>query len=133
MSTPTVRKNSTHVFYAYKLKIDEKKLNIKRSKIQEALVAEGVTALATEYCNLHLLPMFQNKIGYGKNGFPWNSEFCHRDVSYNKGICPVAEKLNDSEFLGFGICAYDYTDDDILKIIQAFQKVWSNLEFLREI
>ncbi len=132
LSIPVVRSNSTHVYYAYTLKVDEKKLNIKRSKIKDALVAEGVTALSTEYCNLHLLPLFQKKIAYGKRGFPWKSEFCKRDISYEKGICPIAEKLNEQEFLGFGICAFDYTDDQIFKIIEAFKKVWKNLDFLRK-
>ena len=64
----------------------------------------------------------------GKSG--WNSEFCKRDVSYAKGICPVAEKLNDKTYLGFEMCLFELLDEDLENIIKAFNKVWSNLEEL---
>jgi hypothetical protein len=53
-------------------------------------------------------------------------------VVYDKGICPVAEELNDSSFLGFGICSYDLNDQDLDAIVQAFEKVWGSLDQLRE-
>ena len=63
-----------------------------------ALEAEGLEGLTNGYQNIHLLPMYQNKIAYGSNGFPWNSEICKREISYEEGICPVAEKLHSKTF-----------------------------------
>ena len=77
-----------------------------------------------------MLPIFQKKIAYGSDGFPWTSEFCRRDVKYSKGICPVAESLNDSKFLGIEMCLYDFDYDDVDLIIEAFHKVWKNLNYL---
>ena len=75
--------------------------------------------------------MYQEKIAYGSKGFPWNSEFCQREVDYSKGICPVAETLQDDSFLAFaGISQYDLSNSDVDLIISAFKKVWSNLESL---
>jgi hypothetical protein len=75
--------------------------------------------------------MYQEKIAFGSKGFPWNSEFCKRDVDYSKGICPVAELLQDESFLAFGISQFDLEDSDIDLIIRAFHKVWSNLDLLK--
>ena len=106
-------------------------LNLSKEKIAQALLAEGVSGIATKYQNIHLLPMYQEKIAFGSKGFPWTSEFCKRDVNYSKGICPVAETLQDESFLAFGICHYELQNSDVDLIIKAFQKVWDNLQLLR--
>ena len=82
------------------------------------------------YVNLHSLPTFKNKIAYGSKGFPWTYENSRKNISYNKGICPVAEKLHEQTFLGFEICDFDLSDNDIDKIGLAFKKVWANLDQL---
>lgn len=130
LHTPVVKPDRTHVYYVYPMRLDIKELGISRERIRSALLAEGVE-VSDRYQNIHLLPLYQKKIAYGSNGFPWSSEICHRDVDYSKGICPVAEELNDSTYLGFGMCVYDLLDDDIDLIVAAFRKVWSNLDVLR--
>lgn len=70
-------------------------------------------------------------MAYGSKGFPWRSEFCHREVNYQKGICPVAETLHDQSFLGYQMCLDDLTDNDVDLIIATFKKVWSGLAQLR--
>ncbi|MBL4877012.1 MAG: hypothetical protein JKY10_11040, partial [Cohaesibacteraceae bacterium] len=87
---------------------------------------------AIKYENIHLLPMYQKKIAYGTKGFPWSSDICRRNVNYAKGICPVAEEMNDRYFLGFGICSFEYSDSDIDLVIKAFHKVWDNLIQLKQ-
>lgn len=131
LRTPVVRPDRTHVYYVYPLILDTKELGVGRDQIHAALQAEGV-AVSKRYQNIHLLPMYQKKMAYGSRGFPWSSDICHRDVSYSKGICPVAEELNDSAYLGFGMCVYDLTDNDVDLIVAAFQKVWSNLDAFKE-
>lgn len=127
---PVVKPDCTHVYYVYPMIMDAKTLGVSRDKIHAALQAEGVPA-ANRYQNLHLLPMYQEKLAYGSQGFPWTSEFCRREVNYHKGICPVAEELNDSMYLSIGLCVYDLTDEDVDLIVRAFKKVWAGLEDLR--
>jgi perosamine synthetase len=129
LKIPNVQENSSHVYYIYAMILDLETLNCSRKSIVDALAAEGVE-VSDRYQNLHLLPMYQQKIAYGTQGFPWNSEFVHRDVSYQKGICPVAEALNDKNYIGFGMCVYELSNDDIDLVIKAFTKVWANLESL---
>lgn len=129
LRVPQVQDSGTHVYYIYGMILDLEELNCSRESIVNALAAEGVE-VSDRYQNLHLLPMYQNKIAYGTNGFPWNSEFVKREISYQKGICPVAEELNDSSYIGFGMCVYELSDADIDLVIMAFTKVWDNLESL---
>ena len=89
--------------------------------------------LGINYTNIHLLPMYQNKIAYGLNGFPWTSDICRREVSYKKGICPVAENLQDNIYLGFQMCLHELDNNEINLMIKVFKKVWSNLELLKTI
>jgi dTDP-4-amino-4,6-dideoxygalactose transaminase len=106
-------------------------LGVSRDRIYEALVAEGIEGLAPGYTNLHLLPMYQQKIAYGSQGFPWTSDICHRDVDYSQGICPVAEELQTNQYLGYEMCLSDLSDDDVDLIVQSFIKVWEQMELLR--
>ena len=130
LKTPVVRPDRTHVYYGYPMQLDPQLLGVGRDRICDALVAEGVR-VSRKYQNIHLLPMYQNKIAYGSRGFPWSADFCRRNVDYRKGICPVAEALNDGTYIAFGMCTYDLTLDDIQLIVHAFHNIWNNLGSLR--
>ncbi len=126
LQTPIVKPECTHAYYGYPIILDIEELGVNRERIHEALQAEGVP-IAKKYQNIHLLPMYQKKIAYGSKGFPWNSEICKRDIDYGKGICPIAEDLNDVTYLCIGMCVYEYDENDITMIIKAFRKVWEKL------
>jgi perosamine synthetase len=128
---PVVKPDCTHVYYVYPMIADVKALGVSRDKIHAALQAEGVP-VTNRYQNLHLLPMYQKKMAYGSNGFPWTSDICHREVDYCRGICPVAEELNESTYLGIGMCIYDLSEEDVRSIIAAFRKVWGQMAVLRQ-
>ena len=127
LRTPVVMPDCSHAYYIFPMVLDIESLGVSRDRIHKALEAEGVSGLASGYVNIHLLPVYQKKIGYGSKGFPWSFDICHREVDYNKGICPVAEKLHDESFLGIEMCINELTDEDVDLIIQAFHKVWNNI------
>ena len=130
LRTPVVRPGNTHAYYHYPLVLDVEALGVTRERIISALQAEGVRGLAAGYQCLHLLPMYQRKIAYGSNGFPWTSDICRRVVSYDKGICPVAEGLHESTFMGYGMCEYEMDDAEVDLFVEAFHKVWHHLDSL---
>ena len=35
--------------------------------------------------------------------------------------------------MGIGMCAYEWSNDDVNLILEAFQKVWNNLEELKNL
>lgn len=125
LRVPITKPDCTHVYYIYAMTIDEKKLGVSRDHIVAALQAEGVPVIG-RYQNLHLLPMFQNKIAYGSAGFPWTAEFARKGIDYRKGICPIAEDLNDHCFIGLGMTVFDYSEKDLDLIIESFHKVWAS-------
>ena len=130
LRTPVVKDGVTHAYYVFPMVLDCDKLGVTKKKIVEALEAEGVTGLAAGYINVHLLPMYQKKMAYGSNGFPWTSDICKRNVSYAKGICPVAEELHEKSYLGFEMCLNELENNDVDQIVTAFRKVWKNLDKL---
>ena len=127
---PIIKDNCTHVYYVFPLIIDVVKLGVSRDLIIKALEAEGVSGLAAGYANIHLLPMYQEKIAYGSQGFPWNLEGVRQNIDYTKGICPIAEQLHDNTFIGFEMCVHDLTNNDIDLIVNSFEKVWENIDKL---
>jgi dTDP-4-amino-4,6-dideoxygalactose transaminase len=132
LKTAIVRPGCTHVFYVYPLVIDSKELGISRQQMITALQAEGVPGLMSGYVNLHLLPMYQNKIAYGKKGFPWRGGSYNGSVSYAKGICPVSERLHDETFMGLQFCLHNFDNHEVDLVAAAFHKVWDQLLALRQ-
>ena len=129
LKVPTVKKNCSHVYYMYPLILDRDKIKIDRKKIITMLKKLGLQGIFSSYQNLHLLPMFQNKICYGKKSFPWNLNN-NKEISYKKGTCPVAERLYFRDFIGLNICNYDLNQKDATNIVKCFQQVWSKLKII---
>ena len=130
IKTPSIASGNTHVYYVYGMVLDIEELGVSRARLAEALACEGVSGLMQGYANVHLLPMYQQKQAYGSFGFPWTADFADKSVNYDKGICPVAEKLHDETFLGLEMCLFNYDKKSIELLIGAFQKVWKNLDKL---
>ena len=132
LQTPIVKEGYTHSFYVYGLTYDEEIADCPRENIYAALKAEGLP-IVDSYANLHLLPMYQQKLAYGKKGFPWSSDIYKGNVSYKKGICPVAENLNDKTFLKIPLCDYELSNNVVDEMIRGFEKVWNNIEELKSL
>jgi perosamine synthetase len=127
--TPYIVPGNTHAYYVYPLVLDLSLLKATREKICSALNAEGLD-FSEGFVNVHMLPMYQQKIAYGSNGFPWSSDIYKGNVSYEKGICPVAEELHEKNFICYGLCTHELDDAEVDLIIKAFRKVWSNMDKL---
>jgi perosamine synthetase len=124
LETPFVMEGGTHVYYKYAMKLQPDEFTTPRVEIANLLRAEGIPGVRTQYVNVHMLPIFQKKIAYGTRGFPWNSPYTSREVTYEKGICPIAEELQEKSYLGLDICEYDFEESDIEGVISGFHKVW---------
>ena len=100
LNIPKLQDENTHVYYVYGMTLDVQLLGVSRNKIFEALSAEGVEGLMCGYANIHMLPMYQNKIAYGSGGFPWSADFTRKNIEYDKGICPMLNDFRMKLFLG---------------------------------
>ena len=130
LTPPKIKSDRTHVYYVYAMQIDSNICGVNRDRLCQALQAEGLW-VSPKYQNIHLLPIYQKKIAYGSKGFPWTSEICRRNVNYKKGICPIAEKLQDEQYLGLGWCMFSLKKKNIKQLVQAFKKIWNNLHKLK--
>ena len=131
LKLPTVKKNCSHVYYVYAMQIDHKVLGVHRNKIYNALVAEGIQGLQTNFTLIPKLPIFKNKIAFGSRGFPWSLNKYAKNIRYNEKMCPIAYDMLKNKYLGLLICSYDFQINDAKKIIKAFYKVWDNLKELK--
>ena len=125
LQTPIVKKGNTHVYYVIPFILNLKELKFNRKKIIELLKKEKIKGIVGGYTNLHLLPVFKNKIAYGKKGFPWSS--FNKNIKYKKGLCKNAEELHDKTFFYLALCAYDYKISDMKSYVQRFKKVWKKI------
>ncbi|MDC0156178.1 DegT/DnrJ/EryC1/StrS family aminotransferase [Verrucomicrobia bacterium] len=128
---PLFDEDMSHAFYVFAIGLDLEVMGVSRDTVVAALQAEGVPWIYGGYQNIHLQPMYQRKIAYGRDGFPWNLHPEEEHPDYEKGICPVAEKLHDQEVICLQICQHDYDAHQTELVGLAFLKVWKNLEELR--
>ena len=124
---PKVSEGNSHVYYTYGLRIDPRIVKITKWELVEKLTNAGVPNVSPTFANLHLLPIFQQKTAYGTNGFPWSLKGVRKDISYDKGICPVAEKLLDETFFQFYVNDFDLTEEDLDFICCKFEEVWAQI------
>ena len=92
--------------------LDTNAIGLSRETILKALEAEGLKGVYGKYNLLYDLPIYKQKIAYGTKGFPWNSDICKREINYSRGICPVAESMQDEQFIGLGLCNYNLNEFD---------------------
>jgi len=117
-----------NVYYVLPMQLDDSLLKVTtRDQIVDALTAEGVDGLMKGYALVHQLPIFQQKKCFGNSGFPWVINGVASDVSYAQGICPIAEKLHNETFIGYEVCLFDLSEEDIDLIGKAFDKVWQEM------
>ena len=131
LSTPVIEPGCTHSFYLYPLRYDANQLGIHRDLFVKALKAEGISVAAGYAKPLYWYSMYQKKLAYGRSGYPFT---CHGEVrspSYQKGICPVAERLYSKELLTTDICKYPNTEREVEEFIVSVQKIQRHVETLK--
>ncbi|MCX6723041.1 MAG: DegT/DnrJ/EryC1/StrS family aminotransferase [Candidatus Staskawiczbacteria bacterium] len=140
--SPKVREGASHVYYQQAFFFFLEIIGVSRDLFIKAVQAElpVVELRETEgkkvECGyvkpLYLLPLFQKKIAFGDKGFPFVSEFYHGQANYDKGLCPVAEKLHFQELFTHEYMRPPATKEDLDDFVKAFKKVYNNREELKK-
>ena len=115
---PNIKNIYEHNFYILPIQIKDE--NFKRNKIVKDLKKQGLKGLIEGYQNIHLLEIFKKRVAYGTKGFPINKSW----QKYKKGLCPVAEKLHEKNFIGLELCLFELREKDIIFITKCFRNVW---------
>jgi perosamine synthetase len=125
LSIQTIPTHLTSAYYVYPIRLDTSRILDGRDMLMKK--TNGNIPLMGTYQNIHLLPIFQQKIAYGTSGIPWTISDRNQEISYKKGICPVAEELFDHSFVGIPLCSYDFSDDEIHQIGLTIRDTWRNI------
>jgi perosamine synthetase len=128
VTAPVVRDDCKHVYYFYVMKFDEDKVGMSRDHFVEAVNAEGYYLRGGYLRPIYLEPIFQQKICFGKDGYPFTVNSRNDEINYEKGLCPVAERLNEKEVILTNIIYPPITIDDIDGFVRAIKKVISHAE-----
>lgn len=132
--SPRIRPYAQHAYYVQPFLYNEKIIGVARDKFVEAVKAElaptrlreseGVRISCGGAKPLYLLPLFQKRIAIGKKGYPFKSKDFKVKVSYEKGLCPVTEKLKEKEMIIHELMNPPMTRADLDDFVKAFKKVY---------
>ena len=120
-----------HLFVAL---FDKEEMGMSREVFIAALRAEGVPAGTGYVRTMYANPTFGKYVAFGSGNCPWS---CRKDgadaaarPNYDRGICPVGERLLDEQFLWFYHIAHASTEEDMADIGRAVRKVAGHREAL---
>lgn len=133
LSMPRVRARGDHIYYIHACRYDQDLMEVPAARFAEALKAElphfqlrekEGTKLGSGYVKpLYLLPLFRDRIAFGRGGWPFTLAPERR---YEKGLCPECEKLYDGGVLTHEFMLPSLDESDLNDVITAFFKVWEN-------
>jgi len=127
ITPPKVMPSIKHGYYVYPIRYDSEKIGIPRDVFVAAVNAEGIPFAAGYVEPLYLQPMYQKRIAFGYDGFPFTYSGYKGKVSYERGICPVTERMHYHELIYTNVCHANTTESDLEDVITAIDKVLSNL------
>jgi len=134
---PVVKDGCRHVYYvqAFKYKkdivgvgrnifIDAVKAELPMMRLRESTPIMGVGFAPP----LYLQPIYQQRI----HNCSFNCPRYEGNVSYEKGLCPVTEKMFYEEVFTHEYMRPTFSKRDLEDVINAYEKVYENLSDLKE-
>ena len=91
ITTPTVKKYTTHAWHLYPVQVNSELLSINRNEFIEALKAENI-GTSVHFIPLHLHPYYKEKYGFKGDDFP-NAESLYQ----NEISLPIYPKMEDKD------------------------------------
>ena len=113
------RPYAEHAYYVYAFTFDEAKIGISRDQFVRALNAEGIP-----FGQGYVKPLYLNPIYHDGKPFPFR--FYKGNAKYEKGICPVSERLYEKELVLNAVMRAPATQEDANDVILAINKIIEN-------
>ena len=127
VTPPRLEPGVTTTYYAYAIRLDVATLGVSRASFVRALAAEGIELGEGYVRPIYLQPMYQRKIAHGGKGCPWTCGHYEGSVTYERGICPVAEQMHFQELVLGDFGAPPQTTSEMDDVARGFEKVLSSL------
>ncbi len=133
---PVVKEGCKHVYYVQSFLYDAAVVGVSRDRFVDAVAAElplpedrTWPLIFSGFSDpLYMLPMYQEKIACGPNGFPFTA--AAEPVSYSAGLCPVTESL-EKQLIGTEFMRPPCDLRDMAEVVAAFTKVYENRQELQ--
>jgi perosamine synthetase len=123
LELPRVVEGNTHAYYVYAMRYDDSN-GVPRDTVVKALNAEGIPFGGGYIRPLYLSPIYQDR------RLP--AFKLHRGVlRYEKGICPVAERLHEREVLLTAMARPPASTTDMADVVSAIRKVMAAIPELQ--
>lgn len=106
-------------YWMFGFNFDEDVIGIKRNKFTDALRAEGIPCFDGYVKPLYLNPLYLEKRAFAFKHYKG-------DTKYEKGICPIAEKLHEKYLVNTLISRPPATIEDMNDIVMAISKIIEN-------
>ncbi|HKV27023.1 MAG TPA: DegT/DnrJ/EryC1/StrS family aminotransferase [Candidatus Acidoferrales bacterium] len=123
LKTPAAAPRATHVYYVYALKYDEDTIGLPRDVFVRALNAEGIPFGAGYVRPLYLSALYQEKRHFAFEHYTGTA-------SYERGLCPTAERLHEKELMLTAVARFPATHGDMDDVADAIHKVMEQKEAL---
>lgn len=123
LALPVVKPGVEHGWYLYVMRYDAAAAGVSRERFVEAVRAEGVPLVGGYVEPIYLQPMYQQRIAFGRQGFPFTHSAEAAKVDYGMGICPVTERMHFAEVIFTNICHADTGPQEIEDFAAAVKKV----------
>lgn len=131
LTPPAIRPGCRHNYYMWSAKFDAAAVGASREQFCKALAAEGFPNAGGYVKPIYQIPMFQQRIAIGSQGFPFNT--AARQQSYAKELCPVTERMHERELVQFQPVSWDVDEEQTEMLIEAVRKVHRNAQALQSL
>lgn len=135
--TPVVKEGCKHVYYQQTFKFKKDIVGVGRNTFVEAVKAELPVMRLRESTPimgvgfappLYLQPIYQQRL----HKCSFNCPRFEGEVSYEKGLCPVTEKMYFEEVFTHEYMRPTFSKKDLEDVVNAYEKVYENLNELKE-
>lgn len=123
ITLPVIKPGVEHGWYLFTMRFDAARAGVSRARFVEAVRAEGGPLVAGYVEPIYLEPMYQQRIAFGRDGFPFTYPGYVGQVSYERGICPVVERMHFEEVVFTNACHAGIGEEDVDDLANAFRKV----------
>jgi dTDP-4-amino-4,6-dideoxygalactose transaminase len=123
--------NTERVWLNYICQYYADKSGVPRERLIEAFKAEGIPATGgrTGYLPVYWNPIYEERSVWAK-GYPFDAPYVSRRITYERGICPEAEKFW-RRTVGLPVIHRRVSEDLLEEYVAAIAKVLKNIDFLK--
>lgn len=126
---------SVNTYYVYPVKFNKEIAGIDRNTFVDALKAEIPSAVLRETAPLigagYVKPLYLQPIYQQRAAWAFNPALYKGDVSYEKGICPVTEKMHFEVLFTHEYMRPGMTHEDMMDVVNAMEKIFNNINELK--